>query len=232
MGQVASRSRRASDSSLAPLNNAAQGGELPRTRQPVLHHEMLATNSSSSSSVPSVLSQSTDVASITRPAPPPNLHRVSELIDPHDLITSSIDGPNRPQSQSRGTPVMTHRAAPDVNKRLPPLVESPSGNVFGAKEFLAHPNRPLAIRERQESIRRALEEAQADAMQDEEAEKIRNLSGVSKEAKKSISNSIHAYFGENVGAEDFEPGEDQKAQVRVPDSEERENGRCFSCFRS
>ena len=38
-----------------------------------------------------------------------------------------------------------------------PLVQSPSGNVLDAKQFLEHPDRPLTIGERQARIRAALE---------------------------------------------------------------------------
>ena len=230
MGQTSSRTRRASDSSIAPLNSALSVRELPHRHRLFFPHGTSAVNFSSSSLSPCALLEEADAASITRPAPPPSLHRVSELIDPHDLITSSMDGPCRPRSQYHGTPVMTHRAAPDLHKCLPPLIESPSGNVLGAQEFLAHPNRPLAIRERQESIRRVLEEAQADAMQEEETEKIRPHSWVRKEAKRSISSSIHTYFGENVEAKGLGLGKDQKAHVRLLDAEEKESRRCSSCF--
>lgn len=46
-----------------------------------------------------------------------------------------------------------------MNKQLPMLVESPSGRTIGPQEFLKHPDRPLAIRERQEMIKLALERA-------------------------------------------------------------------------
>jgi len=46
-----------------------------------------------------------------------------------------------------------------MNKQLPMLVEDPSGRTIGPQEFLAYPDRPLAIRERQEMIRQAMERA-------------------------------------------------------------------------
>ncbi|MCJ1326990.1 hypothetical protein MMC10_003656 [Thelotrema lepadinum] len=106
---------------------------------------------------------------ITPPAPRPDLWRVSELIDPNDLVPQSrhhsadVHDPRRTgvtpdTSPQKRRPLLEA----DKNKRLPTLVQSPSGNVFGAAEFAAHPKRPLAMRERQEGIKAALARAQAD----------------------------------------------------------------------
>jgi hypothetical protein len=93
-------------------------------------------------------------------------HRVSELIDPKDLLPSE----GRKSSESTSTTASDHstpnwrkdstpgRLGPiDRNKKLPALVESPSGKFFSPAEFAAHPHRPLAIRERQEQIMAAVE---------------------------------------------------------------------------
>ncbi|MCJ1478881.1 hypothetical protein MMC13_007565 [Lambiella insularis] len=95
----------------------------------------------------------TSISTITRPARHTHQHRVSELIDPHELLGLTAD-------DIQSTPYMYYPPGNvDRNKRLPRLVESPSGTILDAQEFIAHPNRPLAIRERQESIKRALEQA-------------------------------------------------------------------------
>ena len=92
---------------------------------------------------------------ITQPAPPPELYRVSELIDPHDLLSRSASDYHMYGYRNNlgpSAPLLGYSAVPNVHKELPKLVESPSGNLLGAKEFIAHPRRPLAIRELQEQI--------------------------------------------------------------------------------
>ncbi|MCJ1317193.1 hypothetical protein MMC15_002516 [Xylographa vitiligo] len=89
------------------------------------------------------------ISEITPPAPPQHLNRVSELIDPHDLLgISAEDNIRAAMSNAVGS---TGR-----NKKLPKLVQSPSGRLLGAQEYIANPKRPLAIRERQESILKAV----------------------------------------------------------------------------
>ena len=83
---------------------------------------------------------------ITPPAPPRVLNRLSEIIDPRDLIQDELYlmTPTRHGSSSQAMPY-TFRG----------LVQSPSGNELGAEEFIAHPNRPLAMWERQERVLQA-----------------------------------------------------------------------------
>lgn len=45
------------------------------------------------------------------------------------------------------------------------LIESPSGRLLDTNAYLAHPNRPLTIRERQEFIKQALEKAESEKPQ-------------------------------------------------------------------
>lgn len=86
---------------------------------------------------------------ITPPAPARVLNRLSEIIDPRDLIQDELYllTPTRHQSSSQPMP-FTFRG----------LVQSPSGNELGADEFIAHPNRPLAMWERQERVLQATRE--------------------------------------------------------------------------
>ncbi|MCJ1376942.1 hypothetical protein MMC17_000032 [Xylographa soralifera] len=86
---------------------------------------------------------------ITRPAPPQRLNRVSELIDPHDLLNISAE-------DNIKAAMMNEAGSTGRNKKLPKLVQSPSGRILGAQEYIANPKRPLAIRERQESILKAV----------------------------------------------------------------------------
>ncbi|RMY77770.1 hypothetical protein D0863_01101 [Hortaea werneckii] len=48
-------------------------------------------------------------------------------------------------------------------------VRSPSGQILGAAEFMAHPGRPLSIRERQEAIREKVRAATAKLAEEEAA---------------------------------------------------------------
>ena len=86
---------------------------------------------------------------ITPPAPARVLNRLSEIIDPRDLIQDELYllTPTRHQSSSQPMPFT-----------LRGLVQSPSGNELGAEEFIAHPNRPLAMWERQERVLQATRE--------------------------------------------------------------------------
>ena len=118
--------------------------------------------------------QPTPTLEVTPPAPRPHLRRVSELIDPQDLVSQSstahvleaydpkLADRNPYTSSSNHHEHRSLASRVDRNKELPVLVESPSGNVFGVQEFAAHPNRPLAIRERQEGIKAALARAEAE----------------------------------------------------------------------
>ena len=125
---------------------------------------------------------------------------------------------------------MTHQAAPDVNKCLPPLVESPSGHLLGTKEFLAHPNRPLAIRERQESIRRALEQANFEGPGKEEVARGQGSTEGSKETKSSISGTLRSHWSDGIRASGSFPGREEKASMSIPYQEEQESGCCLNWF--
>ena len=86
---------------------------------------------------------------ITPPAPARVLNRLSEIIDPRELIQDELYllTPTRHRSSSQAIP-FTFRG----------LVQSPSGNELGAEEFIMHPDRPLAMWERQERVLQATRE--------------------------------------------------------------------------
>ena len=101
---------------------------------------------------------------ITTPAPPRQIIRLSEIIDPRDILQAEAEAkleetPKRPRRASQ--PLFT----PRVSSRG--IVQSPSGNTLGAEEFIAHPDRPLAIWERQERVveatRKELERYEAES---------------------------------------------------------------------
>lgn len=138
MGQSDSKPRRPSTSSQDPLNPALSAEKVQETFYS-------AANPLFTDAAP------TPPATITRPARPPRMYRVSELIDPYDLLGMTAD-------DLLSIPEASNQAGPmDSNKHLPMLVESPSGRTLRAQEFLNDPKRPLAIRERQESIIKAVE---------------------------------------------------------------------------
>ena len=140
MGQSSSTDRRESTDSQAPLN-------------PGLSAEKVQETFYSSVNPFFTDKASTPPAAITRPAPPSRMFRVSELIDPYDLLGMTSDNiVSIPQDSKRPGPLGS-------NKQLPILVESPSGRTMDPQEFINNPDRPLAIRERQESILRAVEAA-------------------------------------------------------------------------
>ena len=86
----------------------------------------------------------TPLQDITPPALPRPITRISEIIDPRDLQGDIYNvTPTRPKSG---------RDLNKPSKAKAGLVHSPSGNILDTEEFLAHPNRPLAMWERQERV--------------------------------------------------------------------------------
>ncbi|RMY10204.1 hypothetical protein D0867_08471 [Hortaea werneckii] len=63
-------------------------------------------------------------------------------------------------------------------------VRSPSGQILGAAEFMAHPGRPLSIRERQEAIREKVRAATAKLAEEEAA-----AAAAAKKKRKANKNS-------------------------------------------
>ncbi|KAL9632345.1 MAG: hypothetical protein Q9164_005374 [Protoblastenia rupestris] len=101
--------------------------------------------------------QSFPESDITPPAPPRPLHRLSDIIDPRTVLEdvySPLNTPTRPRNS---------RVLSNSSRKKPPfsgrgIIQSPSGNTLGAHEFIAHPNRPLAMWERQERVLQATRE--------------------------------------------------------------------------
>ena len=177
MGQ--SHSRRSSTASDTPLNRTAtHDSTLEKTYEAFYGtgNSFFAENASSNPNL---------AQSITQPAPPPRLHRYSELIDPADLLglipeDASIVSVSSIYSQSYSSRVkQSNRPHINYNKRLPPLIQSPSGGTLAPQEFLARKDRPLAIRERQEGIRSAIRRAEKNGSLGNEVGKLGNVSNVS-----------------------------------------------------
>lgn len=100
---------------------------------------------------------------ITPPAPPPRLIRLSEIIDPREVLQAEYE------AKLEELPTIPRRASQPLSTPRTPsrgLVQSPSGNVLGAEEFISHPDRPLALWERQERVvqatRKELERHEAE----------------------------------------------------------------------
>ena len=87
-----------------------------------------------------------EVLDITPPAPRRELNRLSDILDPIDILEDAY----HPVTD---TPSKTPDARTILGVRT--LVQSPSGNALGVNEFIAHPNRPLAMWERRERVKAA-----------------------------------------------------------------------------
>ncbi|KAF6222067.1 hypothetical protein HO133_001153 [Letharia lupina] len=100
----------------------------------------------------SPISPDTLLSEISIPAIPRQLTRISEILDPRDILREQtyLDSPSRIRSSSQP---LTSPNAPKGG-----IVHSPSGNALGAEEFIAHPSRPLAMWERQERVLQATRE--------------------------------------------------------------------------
>ena len=226
MGQtVSSHKKRGSCSSIAPLtrpHDTSFLGEPNHTSDQ--SNESVTTFLSSAS----VLSDSEN--GISRPARPPSLYRVSGLIDPHDLFRSYSDEASRRSGWLNVPLVMTHQAMPDVNKRLPPLIESPHGNVLGTGDFLERPDRPLAIRERQESIRNALDEAKIVKINAREYDWFRHARPTSGGAQSSISNLTRRKSSESSSSKSYQTAPEKVPRVQIPKGDAKRINFCIPCF--
>ena len=227
MGQMSSDSRRSSHSSNAPLNRPL-GWRQPDETYITLVPGGTSIHPLTRSRVGDAWAEVPTDGGITRPAPPLNLRRVSELIDPWDLVSGWSDELDRWDPTSLTTPVMSYQAKPDINKSLPPLIESPSGHTIGAKEFLEHPRRPLAIRERQEGILRALEQAQLERRR-EEAERRQAPRRDDHWSKIGVSRTRYSRLDELNSV--IKVSAEKKGCIQIPHHEELEQTSCFSCFK-
>ena len=159
---------------------------------------------------------------ITRPVRPSHTYRFSELIDPHDLLGLTADDTILSPRHSNST------GPPNINKRLPKLIESPSGHTLGPHEFIARPDRPLAIRERQEHIRQAVENASRNGSRNG------SLGCVGSETKGSVGSKRNPSVGtiqSNMTFEQTRIEEGRRAYAeKMRIREERKQGRSHGCF--
>ena len=176
---------------------------------------------------------------ISLPARPTQLRRVSELIDPRDLMRTSQESLHSQDSRGKPRPAGHSQSYPASQKyrekKLPKIVQSPSGTALGAVEFANRPDRPLAMRERQESIIRAMEKRGEEAMARQAMEAELN----EKQARKGSTGSTWSGSerkGSSAGSSAFEKAriEDgakayqQRCDARVKKS--RRGLGCLSCF--
>ena len=121
-------------------------------------------------------SPDTPLSNITNPAEPRHLTRISEILDPRDIIREQtyLNSPSRTRSSSQQ--LITLDAA---NGKM---VHSPSGNALGAEEFIAHPSRPLAMWERQERVLQATREGM-ERFEAESRAGMRSRTGTNKDEK-------------------------------------------------
>ena len=121
-------------------------------------------------------SPDTPLSNITSPAEPRHLTRISEILDPRDIIREQtyLDSPSRNRSYSQ------QLISLDAAKGR--MVQSPSGNALGAEEFIAHPSRPLAMWERQERVLQATREGM-ERFEAESRAGMRSRTGTNKDEK-------------------------------------------------
>ena len=136
-----------------------------------------SVNSPSNPTSPaSPTSRDTPLSDITNPAVPRQLTRISEILDPRDIIREQtyLDSPSRTRSSSQPLVSLTGPRGG--------IVHSPSGNALGAEEFIAHPSRPLAMWERQERVLQATREGM-ERFEAESRAGMRSRIGTNKEEK-------------------------------------------------
>lgn len=138
-------------------------GQKPSKRVSSTSSQTLLTTYSSPPNSPT--SPTTFCEEITPPAAPRELTRISDIIDPRELLDDEIHNvtPSRPGATPRPLPgAKSPGLHPPISPSLPrtpiSIVHSPSGNALGPEEFIKHPNRPLAIWERQERVIQATRE--------------------------------------------------------------------------
>lgn len=120
-------------------------------------------------------SPDTPLSDITTPAVPRQLTRISEILDPRDVLREHtyLDSPSRTRSSSQALTPNAPKAG---------ILHSPSGNALGAEEFIAHPSRPLAMWERQERVLQATREGM-ERFEAESRAGMRSRMGTSKDEK-------------------------------------------------
>ena len=120
----------------------------------------------------------TPLSDITSPAEPRHLTRISEILDPRDIIREQtyLESPSRTRSSSSQQLISLDAAKGK-------MVHSPSGNALGAEEFIAHPSRPLAMWERQERVLQATREGM-ERFEAESRAGMRSRTGTNKDEGK------------------------------------------------
>ena len=117
-------------------------------------HSLLTAHTSTPNSRSTPLTPFEDLSEdITPPAKPQELTRLSEIIDPRELLQDQIYNVTPSRTKSSSSPHIDMPPRPKAG-----MVHSPSGNALDAEEFIAHPNRPLAMWERQERVIQATKE--------------------------------------------------------------------------
>ena len=82
------------------------------------------------------------IKEITPPTAPREITRLSDILDPRDLVQE-----------------VTNRSSKLAQEPITPrMVHSPSGHLMEVDQFIASPNRPLAMWERQDKVRQATRE--------------------------------------------------------------------------
>lgn len=138
-------------------------GQKPSKRVQRTSSSTLLTTYSNPSTNPST---PTLYNSITSPAPPREITRMSDIIDPRELLDdetfnatpTKLGAASAQHIASPDSPGIQQWINPDPPKTPTRIIHSPSGNVLNTQEFLKHPNRPLAMWERQEMVRKATTE--------------------------------------------------------------------------
>ncbi|KAL6712932.1 hypothetical protein ACLMJK_009487 [Lecanora helva] len=90
---------------------------------------------------------------ITPPAPIRTLTRISEIIDPRDLIQEEPLNQTPPRRKPSVDVLVRQQQLREGYQRAAGIVHSPSGNSMDVNTFVNSPTRPLAMWERQERIR-------------------------------------------------------------------------------
>ena len=84
--------------------------------------------------------QTSPIDRISPPAPPRQIHRLSDIIDPLDILPNAYPPFD----------ILLKSGERQVSGKG--IVHSPSGNALAPDVFIAHPDRPLAVWERQQRI--------------------------------------------------------------------------------
>lgn len=96
------------------------------------------------------ISQNQSSHSIAYPAAPRTLTRLSELIDPYELLNAEIT--TTTSTSPVNSSEASQQAPSPTNSTKRVMIQSPSGNMLSASEFLERPDRKLTLAERKKAI--------------------------------------------------------------------------------